>query len=262
MRYAVCGMRYAVCIQHTTKRFPKTRQKYAVCILHIAYICYSHLHARHFRQQEYILAEPGQQRHRAILSDPWEMLRPLFRNSRQSVLISVLLFALLQVLRAVDTTTAKKMSKSNTPPSVNPTRSQLMARIRSKNTAPEKRVRRVLFAMGYRFRIHRRELPGCPDIVFISRRKAIFVNGCFWHQHPGCPRAKLPVTNQDYWLPKLERNKQRDEKAVKQLAQRDWKVLTIWGCEMKDETQLRKILKGFLGSPRHTRPRKGLRTVA
>jgi DNA mismatch endonuclease, patch repair protein len=157
--------------------------------------------------------------------------------------------------------TAITMSKSNSPPSLNPTRSRLMARIRSKDTAPEKLVRRMLFSMGYRFRIHRKDLPGCPDIVFISRRKAIFINGCFWHQHHGCPRAKLPATNQEYWLPKLKRNRQRDDKAIKLLAQLGWKTLTIWECEMKDDTELRKKLKSFLGSPRSSHSSNGRRTA-
>lgn len=124
-----------------------------------------------------------------------------------------------------------------------------MARIRSKDTRPEKLVRQMLFAMGHRFRIHRKDLPGCPDIAFLSKKKAIFVNGCFWHQHPGCPRATLPATNQAYWLPKLERNKQRDDKAIKELEQRQWKVLTIWECETREINALQKRLKEFLRSP-------------
>lgn len=128
------------------------------------------------------------------------------------------------------------------------TRSELMARIRSKDTMPEMVVRRLLFTMGYRYHIHQKNLPGCPDIVFMRRRKAIFVNGCFWHQHQGCPRASVPATNLSYWLPKLERNRQRDEIAVRDLNMLKWDVLTIWECEAKQPTsELRKRLKRFLG---------------
>jgi DNA mismatch endonuclease (patch repair protein) len=126
------------------------------------------------------------------------------------------------------------------------TRSKLMSRIRSTDTAPEKQVRRILFRMGYRFRIQRKELPGCPDIVFITRKKAIFVNGCFWHQHLGCSRAILPKTNLDYWLPKFEKNKQRDARAIKELLQLGWDVLTIWECQIKNEAELAVKLENFL----------------
>lgn len=132
-------------------------------------------------------------------------------------------------------------------------RSKLMARIRSKDTAPEKRVRRILFAMGYRFRIHKKDLPGCPDIAFIARKKVIFVNGCFWHQHPNCPRATLPATNRNYWLPKLAANIQRDKRVVRELAHRGWRTLTIWECETIQEATLRKRLRDFLGPTRATR---------
>lgn len=131
-------------------------------------------------------------------------------------------------------------------------RSQIMARIRSKDTAPEKRVRRILFAMGYRFRIHRKELPGCPDIAFLSRKKVIFVNGCFWHQHPNCPRARLPATNRDYWIPKLEANIRRDKRVARELGLGGWKTLTIWECETADESRLRKTLSLYLGPRRAT----------
>lgn len=130
-----------------------------------------------------------------------------------------------------------------------PTRSMLMARIRSKDTVPEMQVRRMLFSMGYRYRIHVKELPGCPDIAFLPRKKAIFVNGCFWHQHPECARATLPLTNQSYWLPKLAANRLRDKRIIGDLKQQGWKVLTIWECEIKNVTLLRKKLRCYLGSP-------------
>lgn len=128
-----------------------------------------------------------------------------------------------------------------------PTRSELMARIHSKDTSPEKQVRRLLFAMGYRFRLHREDLPGCPDIAFLARRKVIFVNGCFWHQHPGCPKARQPATNQDYWQPKLERNRQRDMEVAKKLTQLKWDFLVVWECEIKGQEALQEKLKSFLG---------------
>lgn len=144
-----------------------------------------------------------------------------------------------------------KSRKGKTLPAEKSARGQIMARIRSKDTRPEKVVRQILFAMGYRFRIHRKDLPGCPDIAFLSRKKAIFVNGCFWHQHPGCARATLPATNQAYWLPKFKRNKQRDDRIIKELAQRHWKVLTIWECKTGKRDELQATLQRFLGSRRY-----------
>lgn len=123
-----------------------------------------------------------------------------------------------------------------------------MASIRSKNTKPERAIRRFLFSLGYRFRIHRKDLPGSPDIVFMSRKKAIFINGCFWHLHPGCSKARLPKTNQDYWIPKLERNRLRDRSSSEALLSMGWEVLTIWECEIMnfDKRLQEKVIK-FLG---------------
>lgn len=127
------------------------------------------------------------------------------------------------------------------------TRGRLMAKIRSKNTQPELTVRRLLFSMGYRYRIHRKDIPGSPDIAFISRRRAIFVNGCFWHQHEGCRRASVPATNQGYWLLKLDRNRKRDARAIKDLKNLGWKSLTIWECQTVNRTNLIRRLQRFLG---------------
>lgn len=124
-----------------------------------------------------------------------------------------------------------------------------MAKVRSKDTAPEMLVRHLLFSMGYRYRIHRKDLPGCPDIAFISKRKVIFVNGCFWHQHKGCARAIVPGTNKSYWIPKLERNKIRDSAALRELAKTGWKTLTVWECETKFPRSLRLRLRKFVGKP-------------
>ena len=125
-------------------------------------------------------------------------------------------------------------------------RSALMARIGSKNTAPEIIVRRVLFAMGYRFRLHRSDLPGKPDIVFAGRRKAIFVHGCFWHAL-GCRIGRPPKSRQEFWLAKLRRNAERDRENEQALWRQGWNVLTIWQCETKALSVLRNKLKSFLG---------------
>src|SRR5580704_9432837 len=109
-----------------------------------------------------------------------------------------------------------------------------MARVRSKNMRPEMAVRKLVFAMGYRYRLHVRDLPGCPDLVFRPRRKVIFVHGCFWHRHADCSLARLPKSRLDFWEPKLEGNRQRDEKNNEALAREGWRVLTVWECQVKD----------------------------
>jgi DNA mismatch endonuclease, patch repair protein len=126
-------------------------------------------------------------------------------------------------------------------------RSALMARIGSKNTAPELLVRHLLYAMGYRFRLHRSDLPGKPDIVFIGRRKAIFVHGCFWHAH-GCKFGRAPKSHLDFWQTKLERNCARDLENERALRGQGWDVLTIWQCETKDCVRLQEKLRDFLGA--------------
>lgn len=117
----------------------------------------------------------------------------------------------------------------------------------AKNTKPEVAVRRMLHALGYRFRLHRRDLPGTPDIVFPGRGKAIQVHGCFWHQHPGCPRATMPATRRDYWAPKLARNRARDEEVEAALAALGWESAVVWGCELHEPTRLVARLVSFLG---------------
>ena len=106
----------------------------------------------------------------------------------------------------------------------------MMSGIRGKNTKPELLTRRALFAAGYRFRLHRCDLPGAPDIAMSGRKIAIFVHGCFWHQHAGCKNAKLPSTRPEFWLRKLEGNVARDHRAVEALLLNDWRVLTVWEC--------------------------------
>ena len=114
-------------------------------------------------------------------------------------------------------------------------RSRNMAAIKSKNTKPEIEVRKILHEMGYRFRLHRKDLPGNPDIVLPKYKTAIFVNGCFWHQHEDCKYARLPKTKTDFWKKKLEGNKQRDKVKQSQLNELGWKIINVWECEIKDK---------------------------
>jgi len=131
--------------------------------------------------------------------------------------------------------------------SVSPARrSEIMGRVRSRDTAPEMLVRRMVHAMGYRYRLHAEELSGKPDLVFRPRRKIIFVHGCFWHRHPDCALARLPKSRQDFWLPKLEANRQRDLKIEHDLRKANWSVLTIWECELGDTYKLKNKIKEFL----------------
>jgi DNA mismatch endonuclease (patch repair protein) len=113
-------------------------------------------------------------------------------------------------------------------------------------------VRKLIFALGYRYRLHARDLPGNPDLVFRKRRKVIFVHGCFWHRHPaaGCALARLPKSRLDFWLPKLEGNKKRDERNKRSLVQAGWKVLTIWECELKNAKRLGAAITRFLDAER------------
>jgi DNA mismatch endonuclease (patch repair protein) len=117
-------------------------------------------------------------------------------------------------------------------------RSAVMARVRNRNTAPEVHVRKVLHRAGYRFRLHRKDLPGTPDIFLPRHRLAIFVHGCFWHGHPGCRRASLPTTRADFWKAKIERNMERDAQVKASLIERGFRVLTLWTCEVRDEASL------------------------
>lgn len=121
-------------------------------------------------------------------------------------------------------------------------RSWLMSRIGSRNTTPEMRVRRAAHAMGLRFRLHRRDLPGSPDVVFPSRRLAVFVHGCFWHRHQGCRLASAPKSNEEAWTRKFERNVARDAKALHDLDALGWRTETIWECETRKADVLRKAV--------------------
>ena len=125
-----------------------------------------------------------------------------------------------------------------------------MSRIRGKNTQPELIVRKLLFAAGYRYRLHVRKLPGSPDIVFPSRKKVIFVHGCFWHRHDHCDSARMPKSRVEFWREKLNGNKARDARSFEALAQAGWQVLVIWECEIRDRQRLESELRSFLGSVR------------
>ena len=124
-------------------------------------------------------------------------------------------------------------------------RSEMMAAVKSKNTRPEMLVRRLVHSMGYRYRLHQRSLPGKPDLVFASRRKVIFVHGCFWHLH-GCKGSRLPKSNKGYWLPKLERNRARDAEHLKALRADGWRHLVLWECELHKDAWLRSRISKFL----------------
>lgn len=125
-------------------------------------------------------------------------------------------------------------------------RSRIMAQVKSKGMKPEMQVRRLLHGLGYRYRLHRTDLPGKPDLVFQGRRKIIFVNGCFWHFHPGCCRVRIPATNRAYCLAKLKRNRARDERNVQTLRLNGWKVLTVWECQLSDLRKTAERLTAFL----------------
>ncbi|MBB1178038.1 very short patch repair endonuclease [Pseudomonas sp. FW305-3-2-15-E-TSA4] len=127
-------------------------------------------------------------------------------------------------------------------------RSANMARIRSKDTKPEMIVRRAAHALGFRFRLHRKNLPGKPDLVFPARKAVIFVHGCFWHQHDAqqCADGRRPKSNTGYWSEKLDRNIARDASAQAALAQAGWRSLVIWECETTDPSKLSRIIQDFL----------------
>jgi DNA mismatch endonuclease (patch repair protein) len=125
-------------------------------------------------------------------------------------------------------------------------RSENMRRIRSKGTKPEMVVRRLVHAMGFRYRLHVADLPGKPDLVLGRLNKIIEVRGCFWHQHGKCIDSHVPKTSLEYWLPKLERNQRRDEAHLRSLKALGFRVLVIWECEVKNEKRLTTILSRFL----------------
>jgi DNA mismatch endonuclease (patch repair protein) len=137
-------------------------------------------------------------------------------------------------------------------------RSERMSRIRGKHTVPELVVRRLLHGLGYRFRLHRKGLPGSPDLVFPGRKKVVFVHGCYWHGHE-CKWGRLPKSNIEFWQDKVARNQARDARNLTDLAAAGWSAFVVWQCQTKDPPALAKVLKRFLGKPRRNRGRPAQR---
>jgi DNA mismatch endonuclease (patch repair protein) len=127
-------------------------------------------------------------------------------------------------------------------------RRRIMQSVGQKNTGPELALRRALHGLGYRFRLHRKDLPGRPDLAFPSRKKAVFVHGCFWHGHD-CPKGRLPKSRPDYWAPKIEANKARDARAVERLTEMGWETHVAWQCELKNPERVAQELARVLGPP-------------
>lgn len=127
-------------------------------------------------------------------------------------------------------------------------RRKIMQSVGTKNTGPELIVRRALTSLGYRYRLHRKDLPGSPDIAFIGRKKAVFVHGCFWHGHE-CQKGKAPKSRVEYWGPKIALNRERDVRKAFALSAMGWSILTVWQCELADSSNLKKRLTDFLGKP-------------
>lgn len=127
-------------------------------------------------------------------------------------------------------------------------RSQIMSKISGKNTKPEINIRKIAHSLGYRFRLHKKDLPGKPDIVFRKYKKVIFVNGCFWHGHKNCKRSKLPTTNSKFWKDKIEGNKKKDRSNYIRLKKLGWNYLIIWQCKIKtaDKEKIKNQIKSFL----------------
>jgi DNA mismatch endonuclease, patch repair protein len=132
-------------------------------------------------------------------------------------------------------------------------RSALMRKVKAKDTKPEMAVRRTTHRLGYRYRLHVKELPGSPDLVFPSRRKVIFVHGCFWHRHEGCRRASTPSTNVEFWTAKFERNAARDADKERLLIMAGWEVLIVWECEVRGTSEIERKISEFLGGYKHRR---------
>lgn len=125
-------------------------------------------------------------------------------------------------------------------------RSAQMSLVKSKDTGPELKVRKLAHSLGYRYRLHGASLPGKPDLVFVKRKKVVFVHGCFWHRHAGCRKATTPATNLDYWLPKFDRTIERDQRNIERLSSLGWSALVVWECELKDLNALGQRLRAFL----------------
>lgn len=132
-----------------------------------------------------------------------------------------------------------------------------MSRVRSKDTLPEMRVRRAAHALGLRFRLHRKNLPGRPDLVFPKHRVAMFVHGCFWHRHPGCSKASTPKSRTDFWQGKFDTNVTRDQQVSIELVEAGWRVMTIWECETKSLDIIIRKLAAVSSSQKETCANEG-----
>jgi len=135
-------------------------------------------------------------------------------------------------------------------------RTEVMSKVKGRNTVPEIKVRQALHAMGYRFRLHRSDLPGKPDITLARHGVCIFVHGCFWHRHPDCLRATTPQTNSEFWARKLSGNVERDQRSATALIQAGWRVCVIWECETKDASALARAVQRCM-TPRGAIPHSG-----
>ena len=144
-------------------------------------------------------------------------------------------------------------------PPTTPEISRRMSAVRQRDTGPELEVRRALHTLGYRYRTHAKDLPGCPDIVFRGRKKVIFVHGCYWHRHEGCRHATTPKTNTDFWKRKFEKNVRRDAAAIEELKRLGWSALLVWSCQVGYKSALLPRLKSFLGNPRKATTPSGAR---
>ncbi|MEA2760712.1 MAG: mismatch endonuclease, patch repair protein [Methylobacteriaceae bacterium] len=133
---------------------------------------------------------------------------------------------------------------------IDQSRSHILRAVRKKDTKPELAVRKLLHALGFRFRLHSRELPGSPDIVLPRHKAVIFVHGCFWHQHAGCRHANVPQSRPECWVPKLARNVERDRTSQIALKAAGWRILVLWECELRDKGWLREQLLQFLAGHR------------
>ena len=125
-------------------------------------------------------------------------------------------------------------------------RSRMMSGIKGKNSQPEILIRKMLFSAGYRFRLHRRDLPGTPDIVMPGRKIVIFVHGCFWHAHEGCKYFKVPATRPDFWIAKLQSNVDRDKRAFEKLKTMGWRILCVWECATRESETEKSLLKRMI----------------
>lgn len=130
---------------------------------------------------------------------------------------------------------------------VDPERSRIMRAVKARDTVPEMIVRRLVHSMGYRYRLHRKDLPGKPDLTFQRRHKVIFVHGCFWHGHDCKRGARLPKTNRDYWETKITRNRERDQQHDQELRCQGWRILVVWECQIKEPQTMAGQIKNFLG---------------